>query len=203
MARSIVPIVEGHGEVESVPLLVRRVLQEELQRYDILPAKAINTKGKGTLMHRIKNFLSLAAGGDAVLVVFDADEHCALELVKEICDSCRGISASTPVAVVCAVRAYEAWLLASIETVFPGQATMSSKPETLPNPKSALRDIAPDGRYRETEHQVRLTSRIDIDIASANSRSFRRFCHAIKELVKAIDSSTAIVTPTIGKADAN
>ena len=203
MARSIVPIVEGHGEVESVPLLIRRVLQEELQRYDVLAAKAINAMGKGNLMRRIKDYVAYAAGGDAILVVFDADEDCALKLVGEIRDSCLSMSVPIPVAVVCAVREYEAWILASIETVFPGQAAMSPEPETLANPKSTLKGRALNGRYRETEHQVRLTSRIDIDIASANSRSFRRFCHAIEELVTAIDASTAIVTPTIGKADAN
>ncbi len=197
MSRSIVPIVEGHGEVDALPILIRKILGERLNRYDLRIAKPVNAKGKDTLRSRIDRFVSLALGDDAALVLFDADEDCALELVRDICASCNGINARIPIAVVCAVREYESWFLASLETVVDGGACFAGDPDVVPNPKDRLRRALPDERYRETAHQAGLTARIDIEAGSANSRSFRRLCHAVEELASAIDSGTAVVTPEI------
>ena len=197
MSRSIVPIVEGHGEVYALPILMRKILAERLNRYDLRIARPINAKGKDTLRSRIDGFVSLTLNDDAALVLFDADEDCALELVRDICASCNGMNARIPIAVVCAVREYESWFLASFESVVDGGAGFPGDPDAVPNPKDSLRRAMPDGRYRETVHQAALSARIDLDAASANSRSFRRLCHAVEELASAIDSGTAIVTPEI------
>ena len=197
MSRSIVPIVEGHGEVAALPVLIRKILAERLNRYDLRIARPINAKGKDTLRSRIDGFVSLTLNDDAALVLFDADEDCALELVRDICASCNGMNARIPIAVVCAVREYESWFLASLESVVDGGGGFAVDPDAIPNPKERLRRALPDERYRETAHQAGLTARIDIDAASANSRSFRRLCHAVEELASAIDSGTAVVTPEI------
>ena len=198
MPGNIVPIVEGHGEVGALPVLIRRILGERLNRYDLQIAKPINAKGKDKLRNGIDRFVSLTLNDDAALILFDADGDCALELVRDICASCAGINASIPIAVVCAVQEYESWLLASLESVVDDASDFAGDPDAVANPKGRIRQAMPDGRYRETAHQAGLTSRIDLEAAFANSRSFRRLCHALEELVSAIDSRTATVTPAIG-----
>lgn len=43
----LIAIVEGHGDVEAVRVLLRRVLQEKLQRYDVAVERSIRIpKGK-------------------------------------------------------------------------------------------------------------------------------------------------------------
>jgi hypothetical protein len=49
--------------------------------------------------------------------------------------------------------------------------------------------------YKEVQHQPALTEFIDIEHTRQRSRSFRRLCHAIEELLEAIDSGSTIVTP--------
>ena len=54
----------------------------------------------------------------------------------------------------------------------------------------------PSGRrYKETSDQENLTPYIDFDLAHFRSRSFRRLCHAVEELVDAIDAESLIITP--------
>ena len=70
--------------------------------------------------------------------------------------------------------------------------------EALSNPKSWLQQHLPrDRKYRETYHQQILTHYIAIDLVYQRSRSFRRLCNAVEELVHAIDGGyTGLVTPT-------
>ena len=198
MSSSIVPIVEGHGEVDALPILIHKILAERLNRYDLQIARPINAKGKDTLISRLEGFVSLTLNDDAALILFDADEDCALELARYICASCNGMNTRIPIAVVCAVREYESWFLASLESVVAGADGFAGDPDAVPNPKARIRQAMPDGRYRETAHQAGLTARIDLHAAFANSRSFRRLCHAVEELASAIDTRTASVTPAIG-----
>jgi hypothetical protein len=49
--------------------------------------------------------------------------------------------------------------------------------------------------YKEDEDQAAFTQRIDLELAKQNSRSFRRLCHAVEEIIAAIDGGTSAVTP--------
>lgn len=56
----LVPIVEGDGEKEAVPLLLRRVLHERLMMYDVNVLRPIITNGKGNLLRKLEKFLDYA-----------------------------------------------------------------------------------------------------------------------------------------------
>ena len=139
------------ARVYALPILMRKILAERLNRYDLRIARPINAKGKDTLRSRIDGFVSLTLNDDAALVLFDADEDCALELVRDICASCNGMNARIPIAAGPArcgntkagsSPASNRWLTAA--PVSPGD------PDAVPNPKDSLRRAMPDGRYRET-----------------------------------------------------
>ena len=212
MNHHIVSIVEGAGDVGAVPILLRKILSERHNRYDIQVGQPKNGGGRPGLMNRLEKFIehSLRTPGcSAILVLVDADTTCPVELARTLTKNCAERSPNVPVAVVCANRAYENWFLASIGSVKaqPGEskgiinagADFEGNPDEVPDAKRQLRAWMLQGtRYRESEHQAPLSERINIETAARVSRSFRRLCDAVAELVTAIDSGFNTVTPTPG-----
>lgn len=190
-APAIVPIVEGPGDQDAVPILLRRVLYEQMGvSIDVkYPKKA---KDRGALIKRLENFLAHArntSGCKAILVLLDSDKDCPRELGAQLALRARDSGVGIPVAVVCAKRNYESWFLAS-DKDFAGNA------EEFGGAKKWLTDRMPSGLiYKETKDQPALTAAMDIEAAFQTSRSFRRLCHALEELVCCIDTGTVKVTP--------
>ena len=190
--RFIVPIVEGPGDVKAVPELLRRVLSERLDRYDIGVLKPKMAKGKGGLIKRLENFIGYAALTDgcvAILVLLDADDDCPKELGFELAGRARATALSIPTVVVCAKREYESWFLASDEN-FQGEAEEYSSAKQWLN-----RRFAEGLTYKETRDQVRFSATMDMDAAYESSRSFRRLCNAVDELVRFVDAGVVDATP--------
>ena len=207
----IVPIVEGDGEVKAVPRLLHRVLRERHGRYDIRIQTPINARGKTKLLKNFGRFLEYAREEqecDAVLVLLDGDEDCPRNLATDLAQSAVDLNLGVPVAVVCAHREYEAWFVASLdsprgdeirsELALGNTARYRGEIELISSPKRWLRGHMPKNRrYKEIEDQRSLTAFIDIEHTQQRSRSFRRLCHAVEELLCAIESGTPIVTPQL------
>ena len=69
--------------------------------------------------------------------------------------------------------------------------------EGVRDPKGWLTNRMPTNRaYRETIDQESMTHHIDFALAQRRSRSFRRLCHAVEELVFAMDNQLVTVTPS-------
>lgn len=199
---TIVPLVEGDGDVAALPEMLVRILQEKYNRYDILVAQGktqvINARGRQNLEKKLDKFLRHAQnkpGCGAILVLVDTDADCPVTLAKQLLQRCHQIGTKYPVQIVCARRSYESWFLASLDTVkglhgIPATATLSGDPETILNPKQWLSDQMPSGQaYKETTHQASLSRSIDLDLAQRNSRSFRRLCRAMGQLLATIDTA--------------
>ena len=188
----IVPIVEGQGDETAAPVLLRRILHERMDKYDLEVKQPKRAKGKGALVRRLEGFLeyaSLTGGCVAILVLLDADKDCPMELGRELARRARAASLGIPTAVVCAKPRYENWFLASDES-FQGD------PEAFSGAKDWLTRTKPAGLvYRPTRDQAGLSSRMNIDAAFQESRSFRRLCSALDQLVACIDAEVAKVTP--------
>ncbi|MEI7820330.1 MAG: DUF4276 family protein [Verrucomicrobiota bacterium] len=208
----LVPIVEGDGEIEAVPVLLRRLL-EVRQRWDLQIARPKNAHGCGNLtkVGGLEKFAELAfrerecAG---VLILMDADEEqdCPMQMAQRFVQRIQNYGARFPVAIVFARREYEAWFLASLETIagqdiggrpgLPANLVFDGDVENVRSVKGWLSRNLPGNRiYKETEDQAPMTERIDFLRAADRSRSFRRFCKALDDLIDAIDSSQIRVTP--------
>ena len=209
---AIVPVVEGRGEIAAFPLLLRRLLAEEYGRLDLTIDHPLAANGWHNLLRAggIERFLERAALRDnasGIIVLLDLDEaDCAADLARNLAERARSIRSHLPVAIVVAVPAYEAWFLASIETIrgrrvkgeafLPDDVEPPPEPEAIRSPKGWLKRWLVDDRfYKEKEDMAPLTALLDCARIRRRCRSFRRLDHAIEQLVTAVDEQVVAVTP--------
>lgn len=111
-----------------------------------------------------------------------------------------------PVAIVCAHHMYEAWFIASLDSpsgekimcklALSEDAEYEGDVESIRSPKRWIEVRMPrDKSYKETVDQAGLSYFIDIEHTRRRSRSFRRFCHAVEELVEGVNLGERAVTP--------
>src|SRR5688500_10572677 len=88
-------IVEGKADLNAVPVLLRKHLQERGEYRDVLGKTiAIHGVGNATKANGIEGFVSFAAnrpGCMGVLVVLDADDSCVKELSSELMGRISGL----------------------------------------------------------------------------------------------------------------
>lgn len=196
---TIVPIVEGPGDVSALPQLLVRILHQMHGRHDIFVAqgksRVVNAQNRSNLEKKLDKFLGHAQNKPdcgAVLVLVDADEDCPVSEFQKLSQKCRESGVSVPVQVVYAHREFESWFLASLESIrgihgISEEASLKGEVEAVGNPKRWITDQMPQGvAYKETTHQAALSSHIDLDLAYRRSRSFRRLCRAVEQLVSAM-----------------
>ena len=191
---TIVPLVEGHGEVEAAPLLLRRLVHRE-SRFDVEIAKPFRVKRnrivKAEELERSLTQAMRARAADAALVLLDADDDCPVELAAEL--RARAQAAAFPnTAVVCACREFEAWFLAAKRSL-RGQCDIGDNAESVPDAEEIrdakgrlTRNMKGTRRYLEVDDQPRLAATVDLDLAEENSRSFEKLCKEIRVLLGAI-----------------
>ena len=210
---TITPIVEGDGEIAAVPELIRRVLHEQLSEYMVTVRSPMRLR-RNQVDEKLSAYLRMAQRDEsckAIIVIMDSDTKCAKDEALHISEIARQHNLSVPVAIVCPSVEYEVWLIASIETIQDKPIgkrriviTISTNhdkeevetPEAIGSPKGWLkRHMSKTMTYNPTQDQAALTARIDFELASRRSRSFRRLCHAVEQIVEGIHSGSAGVTP--------
>lgn len=205
----LVPIVEGDGEKTAVPLLLRKILYSEINRYDIQVSQAKNANGRGNLTKEggLERFIKYAwkePDCGAIVVLLDAENECPEYIAKDFFFRIEAMGVLFPVVIVVAKRMYETWFIASISSIaghsdLPLALTPPDDAEEVRNAKRWIEQHFPAGRaYKETQDQEELTNLLDVTLARS-SRSFRRLLHAIDEAVDAIDTGKKIVTPHFDK----
>jgi hypothetical protein len=183
---------EGKGERHAVPKLVSRLLVEHKHDTWFVDGDARRLGGLPVLLSRPQGTIDFIRrkNPDAALLLYDLDDGCPKEEVQKAAALIRVANLPFPVAIVLAKCEYEAWMLASIESVsaadprLPEGLTCDVDPESIRDAKGWLTARLPDGiSYKPTFDQTRYTSAIDVALAAERSRSFRRLCHAVDELV--------------------
>lgn len=210
----LVPIVEGDGEIEAVPILLRRMLASR-NVWDLQIARPKNAHGCGNLTKPggLEKFVELAfrerdCAGVVVLMDADDDRDCPVTLARQFVERIEKHGIRHPLAIVFARREYEAWFLASLETIagtdiggrpgLPDGLTYEGDVEDIRGVKAWLSRHLPGTRiYKETEDQAPMTERIDFQRAAKRSRSFRRLDSGIDSLLKAIEIGDHSITPRV------
>ena len=200
----IQPIVEGQGEEAAVPLLLRR-LRDEAQAWGLEVARP-HRRRRTELVRKdsLQTAVRLAALGQdcvGILVLFDADDDCPKELAPILARWAREAARETPCAVVLANREYEAWFLASIQTlrgnaaILP-EASSHPSPESPRDAKGELDLRMPHGAsYSPTVDQASLTALLDLESAYRHCRSFRKLVSAFGALAANAGAAPAVWPP--------
>jgi hypothetical protein len=194
---NIQPIVEGHGEVGAVPVLLRR-LRDEAAAYEIDVNPPIRRHRSDFFDEvQVKRAVKLAlkqedCGSILLLVDGDGADDRPCEQGPMITEWAREEAGETPCAVVMAYREYEAWFLASIESLrgargIRDDAVSHPDPEEPRGAKGQLESRMDRGRsYSETADQPALTSRFDMAVAYRRCRSFRKMVKAFGDLATGV-----------------
>ena len=188
----LIPIVEGHGDVEAVPLLLRRVFHEHLDRTGIEVLRSIRVPKTKLLQDgELEKAVELAArqtqNGDAVIILIDADDHCPAELAPKLLLRAVEARPDRDIRVVLANKEYEAWFIAAAESIAGRRGLLPDlvphhDPESIQDAKGWLTNHSrPGTAYRETLDQPALTQVFDIESAR-KSPSFDKLCRDLAAL---------------------
>lgn len=186
---SVAAIVEGDGEVAALPVLLRRLGEWRTPQVpsQVLPPIRVQ---KNRFLNRPEEFrrhllLAAAKSGPSgwILVLLDADDDCPVTKGKEILTLARAEVPHRPVAVVLANREYEAWFIASAQSLnghrsFMSRAGDQATDSDIPrDAKGWMRERMSTSAYRETTDQPAFSARMDLAAAFEKSRSFRKLCN--------------------------
>ena len=177
---TIVPIVEGHGEVVAAPLLIRRIAGA-MNIFDIEVKKPIRVpkhklQKTGELERTLDLAIQKAEGACGIFILLDADDDCPGETAPALLTRAREAWPNVPIQIVLAKMEYEAWFLGAIDSLVDQmQAELrpvrDCNPEVIRGAKERLEELL-GSHYSETVDQPAYTSLFDLGEARANCPSF-------------------------------
>lgn len=194
-----VAIVEGYGDVAAVRVLLRRVLQEQLQCYDVGIERPIRVpKGKLLKPGELERAVNLAArrisATDGIVVLVDADDDCPAELAPAMATRAAESRSDRRISVVVAKSEFESWFVAAADSLagyrgLSDRLVAPANAERIRDAKGWLSSNMPTGStYRETIDQAAFASRIDLEQAQ-QAPSFDKFVREIRILARPSASS--------------
>ena len=197
-------IVEGHGEVEAVPILIRRIAQNlypELPIIVELPIRAPRNLvvKAGELERRVELAARRVGRQGAIFIILDSDNNCPAQLGPEMLHRASQTRSDLPIAVVVAKNEFEAWFLAAAESLrgkrgLGDDIYSPDDPEAIRDAKRWLSQRMEDNRtYRETSDQPALTALFDFEQArqvDSFDKCYRDIVCLLGELQKASDPNS-------------
>ena len=177
----IATIVEGHGECEAVPVLVRRIALEVDPGFVPIALPPIRIPAsrlvkEGELERAVKLAVLKVQGLGGIAVIIDCDDGCPAQEGPKLLSRAKQVSGDMPVSVILAKREYEAWFLAAASSLrckrqLSSELCPPEHVESIRDAKGWLSDRMPQGcRYSETSDQAALTACFDMSAARrANS----------------------------------
>lgn len=192
--KRILPIVEGDGDFEAVPELIRRIAAEA-GHYDV---KVLRPHKRGDLpkvMRRFDDYLKVALLEDSpILWVLDYDCKDCLDAEADLVRLRKLVAAAHSgheVEFVFMIQEFETLFLADHETtkaVFPDidqKLPFPAAPESIRDAKGWISKARPKGSaYKPTQHQQRLTSQVNLGRLRERSASFAAFEIAVTHLIE-------------------
>lgn len=188
----VAPIVEGHGEVEAVPVLLRRIAAKvaptaELRLNHALRVKVNSFRNDADYFRRYVELAARKARAwpkSCVLILIDSEDDCPHDLGPQILNRAKCLRPDVEFAVILAYREYETWFLAAARSLrgicgLPENLVPPAQPELLRDAKSWL-SAKMGVPYNEPEHRPRMTAEFSFDEASS-VHSFRRGLSKIEQ----------------------
>ena len=191
----VVPIVEGHGEVAAIRILLQRIRDEMIHGDYLEVHRPIRyPRGKLVKSEGIRKAVGLAAlrleteeSSDAgfVLVLIDANGDCPAEVAPGLLGRLQGVGPDLDVACVVAKVEYETWFAAAAESLtdlldLGRPPDVRERPEETGTGKGWIQSRFRGVRYSETVDQPRMRARMDLGLCRQRSPSFDKLCRVLE-----------------------
>jgi hypothetical protein len=198
-------IVEGEGEEQALPVLVRRIVSEiDASLYVHVFTAFVRSRPRLVKQHELARDVDLAArrltAPGAILVVLDADDDCPATLGPRLLGWARAARNDIPVAVTVANREYEAWFMASAESLrghrgLAANLSPPADPEAIRGAKEWLTAHMLMGQpYSPTIHQASFSQMMSLDMART-AASFRKLYRDVERLVDELRAASTTRNP--------
>jgi hypothetical protein len=193
-------IIEGHGEEQAAPVLVRRIQQSLRPDIQLAEVKRLRIpRHKMVRPNELERAVELAARQTkpprAILVLVDADDDPPCLLGPELLRRAQAARPDVPISVVLANREFESWFLAAIESLrdhrrLPKDLQPIPDVESIRDAKGKLTSLMGGaGVYSPTPDQPALAATFDMTLARERSDSFDKCWREIERLLtRAADS---------------
>ena len=192
----IAAIVEGHGECEAVPILVRRIAQTLAPSlvpwvHPVLRVPAARLMKQGEIERTVELAARKNAGQGGILVLLDCEDGCPGKEGPALLQRALKARSDLPISVVFAKREFEAWFLAAAESLrgkrgLPASLNGPENPEEIRDAKGWLTAHMPRGQsYAEASDQPALTAIFDMN-AARRSDSFDKCYREITRLLSCL-----------------
>lgn len=186
-------VIEGKGEVDAIPLLIRRICSELFELFAVKTARPVRiTKSKlvrpGELERAIQLARSTNQSHGPILVVLDADEDCPATLGPILKSRAIPLAQPHDVSIVIPKREFETWFLTAAESLGGLRGLCEGlvsphDPEAIRGAKEWLsRNMVPGRKYSPTVDQAALVAGMDLT-AARSCRSFDRLCREVGRLI--------------------
>ncbi len=193
MAKRIACIVEGHGDVEAVPIVIRRIAEQMLPPIMVHVTAPLRTpKSKlvkpGELERAVEFAARKISGSGGVLIILDSDDDCPATVGPALLSRASGVRNGLLVAVILAKREFESWFIAAAESLggragLPVALQAPDQPETIRGAKEWLTERMSGTRsYSPTLDQPNLAREFDLH-AALGTDSFEKFHREIVRLL--------------------
>jgi hypothetical protein len=198
----VVPIVEGHGEYESIRLLLTRIWCELLGGDYIDVLRPIRHKrqqlaeqgGMARAVQLAALKLSNAPGApmpSVIAVLVDADEDLPCVLAPNLLEWAKKERSDVDVICVVANVEYETWFVAAAESLrdflnLPAGVAVPDEPEKQRHGKGWIERHFKGAKYSETQDQPTMTAKMDLAVCQARSPSFDKLCRELERRLKTL-----------------
>jgi len=196
-AASIAVIVGGYGEVEAVPILIRRIacnLHPGFVPSILSPIRVPESRlrKQGELERTIKLAGLKLGGRGAILVVIDCDWDGGCPRIDgpELLNRARLVRQDVDISVVLAKHEFESWFIAAAESLrgirgLRADLTAPADPESIRGAKEWLNRQMQEHCYSVTTDQPAFTAEFDLELAR-RADSFDKCYREITRLLEEI-----------------
>ena len=192
----VAAIVEGHGECEAVPVLIRRIAAMIDPGFvpTVLPPMRVPASRllrEGEIERSVEFAARRLRGQGGIVAIVDCDWEGGCPAVDgpALLKRAVAVRSDIPIAVVLAKSEFEAWFLAAAESLrgkggLPADLEPPPDPESIRGAKEWLSKRMPRGQgYSETEHQPAFTALFDLN-AARRADSFDKCFRDIERVLR-------------------
>jgi Domain of unknown function (DUF4276) len=193
-ALGIAPIVEGHGEVRAIRILLHRMVETfrpDCRLAVLTPIRVSRSRivHDDRELHRVLDLAALKlrtieAERKFVLVLLDADQDPACQLGPKLHERARRYRGDVDIACVLPVIEFETWFVAGVATLerfltAEHHDRIPHDPDVQKAGKGWIQHFFAGPKYSPAV-QARLTAAFDVREARQRSRSFAKLCRELE-----------------------